>query len=210
MPGAEFFATYTRGGEPLGLVPREIVHQEGLWHRAVNVFLFRSDGRLVVQRRAAAKDVCPGAWDLSVAEHLQPGEDYRDAALRGLAEELSIVDVELHPIGGLLRAQLEQPRQGIRDYELQCCFTGVSDAEIVLDSAEVCQFDLYHLPDLQVLMQANAPQFTPWFLRLSRHIDLFQPTTAQSSIALGQTRFGTPAQSSIALGQTRFGTPSRT
>jgi isopentenyldiphosphate isomerase len=56
----EQFQTYTESGEPLTLVDRSIVHRRGDWHRAVQVFLFRSDGQLLVQQRAKGKDVCPG------------------------------------------------------------------------------------------------------------------------------------------------------
>lgn len=49
----------------------------GLLHRAVYVWVFREqDGALLVQRRSAAKKIGAGQWDLSVAEHLQPGEGY--------------------------------------------------------------------------------------------------------------------------------------
>lgn len=49
----------------------------GLLHRAVYVWVFREqDGALLVQRRSAAKKIGPSQWDLSVAEHLQPGESY--------------------------------------------------------------------------------------------------------------------------------------
>jgi isopentenyl-diphosphate delta-isomerase len=79
----EFFDTFDAGGNPTGIAPRLRVHREGLWHCAANVFLFRSDGRLIVQQRNQGKDVCPGAWDLSVAEHLKPGETYEQGARRG-------------------------------------------------------------------------------------------------------------------------------
>ena len=36
------------------------------------------------------KRIGAGLWDLSLAEHLSPGESYRDAAIRGLGEELGI------------------------------------------------------------------------------------------------------------------------
>lgn len=48
----------------------------GLLHRAVYVWVFRPDGALLVQRRSPHKKIGPGQLDLSVAEHLQPGENY--------------------------------------------------------------------------------------------------------------------------------------
>ena len=72
----ELFEIFTVEGELNGLAARDIVHEHGLWHSASNVFLFRQDGQLIIQRRHESKDVCPGLWDLSVAEHLQPRESF--------------------------------------------------------------------------------------------------------------------------------------
>lgn len=96
--GAELFAVVDPDtGAPTGaLIPRALAHATGAWHRAVHVWVWAAeeepgDGpRLLLQRRAAGKGVCPGAWDVSVAEHLRPGETCQSAAVRGLAEELGV------------------------------------------------------------------------------------------------------------------------
>ena len=64
--------------------------------------------------RSDGKKVCPGLWDVSVAEHCQPGETYEDAALRGMEEELglekgAIVSIEcaaLSPCAGVVGLHL--------------------------------------------------------------------------------------------------------
>lgn len=83
----------------------------GLLHRAVYCWVFAPDGRLLVQRRSPHKKIGAGQLDLSVAEHLQPGEDYRRGAARGLAEELGIqvADSELRgPLAPTHRRELHQ------------------------------------------------------------------------------------------------------
>ena len=157
----------------MGLVARNMVHMHGLWHKAVNVFLFRTDGRLITQLRHESKDVWPGAWDLSVAEHLKPGEDYMACAIRGVSEELGIEGVSLEPVGGVIRAKLEVAEQGIKDFEFQMCFRGVSDADIVLESSEVAETRLFELGELKAAMQMSPYNFTPWFRRRSHDIGLF-------------------------------------
>lgn len=72
------------------LVPRNVVHSKGIWHRSVGVLLINDKQELLVQQRSASKNIWPNAWDISVAEHLQPGESYLDAAKRGVSEELGI------------------------------------------------------------------------------------------------------------------------
>ena len=41
-------------------------------------------------KQLCSKKIGPGLWDISVAEHLNPGETFDSAALRGLQEELGI------------------------------------------------------------------------------------------------------------------------
>ena len=43
----EIFDTYTELGEKLSPVRRDQVHAQGIWHKAVNVLLYRSSGKLV-------------------------------------------------------------------------------------------------------------------------------------------------------------------
>ncbi len=158
----ELFETFDDAGEPLGLVPRHDVHRRGLWHRASNVLLFDPDGQLYLQRRAAGKDVWPNAWDLSVGEHLQPGESFEQAAHRGLAEELGVRDVSLSSIGKVVRGCIEIPEFDIRDRELQQTFHGVYDGAIVADPEEVADVKRMSLAALAAAIAANPDHFTPW------------------------------------------------
>ncbi len=173
MAKPEQFQTYDESGTPLELVPRATVHRVGDWHRAVNVFLFRSDGRLVIQRRSSCKDVCPGMWDLSVAEHVLPGEEYLEAAHRGLAEELSLYSVKLKPLGAELKGRFTDLERGTKDNEFQQCFSGVSDDEITIDGVEVIDVAFYELDKLQQKMGVTPELFTPWFIRLASRAEWF-------------------------------------
>ncbi len=159
----EEFQTYTETGEPLDLVPRSIVHRDGLWHRATNVFVFRSNGHLITQRRAPHKDVYPDTWDLSVAEHLKPGEDYLAAAIRGTREELGITIETLTPVGDECSAKLDLPSVGVKNYEHQMTFTGISDATILPQDDEVAEIREYGMDELLNDMAKQPERFTPWF-----------------------------------------------
>src|SRR5438309_2697499 len=65
-------------------------YKKGLLHRAVNIFITNSDKKILLQQRSSKKLKFPLFWDLSVGEHVKPGEDYIQAAKRGLKEELNI------------------------------------------------------------------------------------------------------------------------
>lgn len=170
----ELFDTFNETGEFAGRKPRSQVHRQGLWHKAANVLLFRTDGRLIVQRRHKLKDVWPDVWDLSVAEHLQSGESHIDGALRGINEELGISDVALQPITAEYRRKLEVTESGIKDWEIQMAFHGVTDAEITPQAEEVSAIRLFTLADLQQAMTQSPTEFTPWFRELAQSTGLIE------------------------------------
>lgn len=163
--GDEPFEIFSEAGELLGQAPRRQVHANGYWHKSAHVFLYRPDGALYLQRRAADKDVCPDLWDQSAAEHLRPGESYHQAALRGLSEELGISGAALEPLGELFKSRLEQPALGIRDYEFQQAFQGAWDGPLHPDPAEVAEVRAVTLPALAREVREAPHAFTPWLRR---------------------------------------------
>jgi len=88
--GDEIFDVVDGENRVVAQVTRAEVHAEGLLHRAVHVLVFNRKGEVFLQRRSRLKDVHPGLWDTSAAGHLDAGEDYPEAAVRELKEELGI------------------------------------------------------------------------------------------------------------------------
>lgn len=87
----EIFDVLDDRGNVIGTAERSRVHREGLWHRSVHVLVIHPDGRrLLLQKRSATKDTCPGLWDSSVGGHVGTGEDPFASALREAHEELGI------------------------------------------------------------------------------------------------------------------------
>lgn len=169
----ERFQTFDESGNPLGVVARSEVHRKGLWHRAANVFLFFPDGKLLIQRRQFGKDVWPGAWDVSVAEHLKPGETFEQGAIRGLKEELGVDGVSLEPFGAVARSRLDAPESGIRDYEFQQSFRTVYSGPVFPDLREVLETRIIGLRELKAEFEELPEAFTPWFRQRARELDLF-------------------------------------
>lgn len=106
-PADELFDIVNEEGIVIDVRPRREVHASGLLHRAVYVFVFDASGRLLLQRRSADKKIGACQWDLSVAEHLAPGECFVDAAMRGLSEELGIH----HTAAAALEGPLSPPHR---------------------------------------------------------------------------------------------------
>jgi isopentenyldiphosphate isomerase len=78
----------------VGSAPRSRIRAERLRHRVASILVFRPDGRLLVHRRTATKDLFPGALDCFVGGVVGAGERYEEARDRELAEEMAIAGVE--------------------------------------------------------------------------------------------------------------------
>lgn len=159
----ELFAVFDRNGQQLGLRPRHEVHREGLWHKSAQVLVFDVQGRLLMQQRAADKDLYANLWDYSVGEHLQPGESFREAAVRGLREELGVTEVDhFHPLGGQRWVEIETRHHA--DREIQQAFRCEYQGVLRPDPVEVAQVKYMALPDLAAWLAAAPDAFTPWFV----------------------------------------------
>lgn len=77
------------------------VHRKELWHGAAFVWIYNSNGEVLVQFRSASKKIFSNVWDVSVAGHMSAGDTPKIAAIREVKEEIGIIinDDELMPIG---------------------------------------------------------------------------------------------------------------
>lgn len=80
--------------EPIGSISRGEVpslEERGIgFTRAVGTFVINDQDQLWIPRRSTHKKIAPGGLDFSAGEHVELGESYEAAALRGLHEELQI------------------------------------------------------------------------------------------------------------------------
>ncbi len=74
-------------------VTRREVREKALLHKAVRVIVIDKEGKLLVKKRSANKDIYPSCWELGVGETVTSGESYESAAIRGLDEELGVIYV---------------------------------------------------------------------------------------------------------------------
>ncbi len=83
----------------IATVTRAEMRAKRLQHRSVGIAVLSSDGRLLIHRRSADKDLWPGWWDIAAGGVVTAGESYEAAARRELAEELGVDAVELDYLG---------------------------------------------------------------------------------------------------------------
>ncbi|MBQ9833859.1 MAG: NUDIX domain-containing protein [Bacilli bacterium] len=72
------------------ILPRSVVHKQGLWHRIIVVAIVNEKNEILMQQRSNNKDKNPGKWDISVTGHLSAGQDSLTAATREISEEVSV------------------------------------------------------------------------------------------------------------------------
>ncbi|MFT6863753.1 MAG: 16S rRNA (adenine1518-N6/adenine1519-N6)-dimethyltransferase [Akkermansiaceae bacterium] len=85
----------------VGTERRDVIHREGMTHRAVHIFALSQAGEIFLQKRSRLKDKCPGLWDSSAAGHVDAGEDYEVCVARELEEELGLTDQDIREVGKL-------------------------------------------------------------------------------------------------------------
>lgn len=165
----ELFRTFDADGQPVALVPRNEVHKRGLWHRSVQVFVYNSASELLLQQRAADKDLYPLHWDTSVGEHLLPDEAPLAGAQRGLMEELGITGVDLTQLGGDFR--VEHRGDQFCDREIQTGFRCVYDGPLN-PNEEVMALEWVSLSQLKKVLRDDERCFAPWFHTHVAHYSL--------------------------------------
>jgi isopentenyl-diphosphate delta-isomerase type 1 len=87
----ELFDVLDKNGNKTGIQKtKEELHEQGLWHQAVHIWIFNSKGEILFQKRAKEKDNWPGLWDISAAGHVSAGETPEKAVVREMEEEIGI------------------------------------------------------------------------------------------------------------------------
>ena len=89
-PGAEIVQIVDRDNNEIDTVPRKVMRQEGLIHRACYILVFNEQGQLFLQKRTDTKDLYPSCWDIAAGGVVLAGESYELSAERELLEELGV------------------------------------------------------------------------------------------------------------------------
>ncbi len=150
----------------VGTATRREIHEKGLVHRAVHIFVFNTRGEIFVHRRSATKDRHPLQLDSSAAGHVDPGESYEATARRELEEELGI-DAQVTRV-------LSVKPHAHTDNEHVVLFSTVTDQTPVLNEEEIIWGEFMTPERVTELMNANPADFVPafvllWHLFIERH-----------------------------------------
>lgn len=140
---------------------RSTVHELGLQHRGVHVFLFTLERKMLIQKRSADRTHFPSALDCSVSEHVKSGESYFSAAIRGMKEELGLTVPEIKPVVKF------KMNYGINDNEISTLYEGMVDPEKVrFDLDEIEQITYLSADEIHEMMKDENIKFCGWFVDL--------------------------------------------
>lgn len=143
-----------------GTMEKLAAHQEGRLHRAISVFIFNSQGELLLQRRAEGKYHSSGLWTNTCCSHPRPGEETADAASRRLKEEMGISA----PLEKLYAFIYKAPvGNELCEHEYDHVFFGKSDAVPQPDPAEAMEWKWAAVADIAAEMDASPSSYTIWF-----------------------------------------------
>ncbi|MCI2229653.1 NUDIX domain-containing protein [Polaribacter sp. MSW13] len=152
----ELIDILTPEGKPTGKTAlKSEAHKNGWFHATVHIWIFTSDKKILLQKRALTKKVFPGLWDISVAGHIAAGEEILTAAKREVFEEigLQLVDKDLIKIG--TRIHQVSHANGIQDNEHHHVF--IAELKVPLSTLTIQEeeVDAIQLFDLDILKKTK-------------------------------------------------------
>jgi isopentenyl-diphosphate Delta-isomerase len=147
------------------------VHQQGLRHMAVSVFVM--DGtRVLIQQRALGKYHTPGLWANTCCTHPRWDEDPAACARRRLREELGIEG--LYPAFADRLEYRADVGGGLTEHEVVDVFVARAPAALPLapNPDEVMATRWVDLYDLSAELRRNPAPFTPWLrIYMTEHME---------------------------------------
>lgn len=144
----------------LGVMEKMEAHEKGVLHRAFSIFIFNSNGEMLLQRRALSKYHSPGLWTNTCCSHPYPGESNELAASRRLMEEMGMSCVLTKAFDFIYKADLDRD---LVEHEFDHVFFGTSDASPVINESEVSEWKWMRVYDIHIDVQLNPSAYTEWF-----------------------------------------------
>ena len=140
------------------------VHELGLKHPAVSVFVIQGN-KLLLQQRAQTKYHSPGLWANTVCTHPHWGENSKTCSIRRLSEELGINTLDLKFRGEIeYRAEVGN---GLIEHEVVSVFVAVISKDLDLfvnpNPEEVLSVRWLEFSKLRAEIRLFPDRFTEWF-----------------------------------------------
>lgn len=164
----------------IGTMEKLEAHEKGLLHRAFSIFLFNSEGEMLIHQRALTKYHSPGLWTNACCSHPAPSESILAAAKRRMSEELGI-QTELRPAFSF--EYREAFDNSLIEHELDHVLVGYTDENPILNPNEVHDFRWVTLDSLLKEINESPEKFTIWFrIILNQNLDKLKKEMCHASL----------------------------
>ena len=145
---------------PLGTMEKMEAHEKGVLHRAFSVFIFNSNGDMLLQQRALSKYHSGGLWTNTCCSHPRENETTVDAAHRRLQEEMGF-DCEINKeFDFIYKKQLDK---GLTEHELDHVFIGKYEGEVKFNPEEVNAYSYKPVQEVLSEVLRFPKKYTEWF-----------------------------------------------
>ena len=156
----DYVILVNKNDQPLGAMEKMEAHEKGVLHRAFSIFIFNSENKLLLQKRADDKYHSAGKWSNTVCSHPRTREKTAEAAHRRMLEEMGF-DCEFEEAFSFLyKANVGE---GLIEHELDHVFIGKSDKQPDPDPEEISEYKYVDFGWLLEDMQQNENNYTVWF-----------------------------------------------
>src|SRR5689334_6522541 len=169
--------------ETLGTMEKLEAHERGVLHRALSVIITRTDGRLLLQRRALRKYHSGGLWTNATCTHPGLGETPLAAAHQRLWDEMGLPCVLTPAFAFVYRADVGH---GLQEHEFDHVFLGVTDREPRPNAEEVDDWRWMDLASVREQARREPHVFTPWFPLLLAELDARDPHPLEAIASRGR------------------------
>jgi len=169
----------------IGYSLKEDILRRGLNYRCVQLFLFNAKEELLICRRPEAKKKFAGQFAASAMGHVRKGEDYEQAALREMKQELGVAV--------RIRKATKFAVVDGKNKVFQEIWYGALAEEIIPDKTEIAESRYVNLDDLRQAIAVNPENFATPFVEAvkafteqkKKGFEIERPKQGEEQVGLG-------------------------
>lgn len=149
-------------------------HQDGgKLHRAFSIFVFNSEGEVLLQKRAAEKYHSEGLWSNTCCSHPRPGEPFERATKRKLKQEMGFTCELAKAFDFIYKKKVGD----LTEWELDHVFVGRYEGPLDPNPHEVSEWKWIAPSLLKRDIEEHPERYTPWFrVLVKRHFSKIEKT----------------------------------
>ena len=160
--------------EQVGIEAKLKAHKEGMLHRAFSVFIYDTNGHMLLQQRSDKKYHGRGEWANAACGHPRPGERVCAAATRRLEEEMGIrVEKFNERLTYIYRVPM---KEGLIEHEYLHVLFGQSDAHPQPNPDEVKNFAWMYPEAINSEIIRTPDKYAFWFKESMNKLYTKEPT----------------------------------